>query len=94
MLLLIRRLKKIQALETLENIIEQSGFIFIEIESITSIRDDTKDGSDFVRNRQPRRDSKIVTRLDYLTAHLEALRATLSVLLQTLYTAQSIMWSK
>lgn len=34
------------------------------------------------------------TRLGYLSAHLEALSATLSVQVQTLYAAQSIMWSK
>jgi len=35
-----------------------------------------------------------IAELDYLSAHLEALCATLSVQLQTLFTAQSIMWSK
>lgn len=35
-----------------------------------------------------------VARLHYLTAHLDSLRATLSVMLQTLYTAQSIMWAE
>lgn len=36
----------------------------------------------------------LVARLHYLKAHLDSLRATLSVMLQTLYTAQSIMWAE
>lgn len=34
------------------------------------------------------------TRLLYLNAHIDALRATLAVLQQTLYTAQSIIWAR
>lgn len=33
-------------------------------------------------------------RLEYLQAHLEALKSTLSVMLQTLYTAQIIIWAR
>lgn len=39
-------------------------------------------------------ETSMKTTLAYLVAHLEALSTTLSVLLQTLYTAQSVMWSK
>ena len=77
--------------------VEQSDTVVKGIESAAS----TRDGA-----QQHRRDSACyddeysehkpttLTRLVYLASHLDALRSTLSVLLQTLYTAQSIMWSK
>ncbi|KAF2134303.1 hypothetical protein P153DRAFT_281041 [Dothidotthia symphoricarpi CBS 119687] len=88
------RLPSYEAHEILENVMEQSGSVFTEIESITSARNGSKNGSRYDRNGQARRNSVVWPRLEYLTAHLETLRTTLSVLLQTLYTAQSIMWSK
>jgi hypothetical protein len=75
----------------------QSQTILKEVENVTGCckgdrtheRDDTR--SPKVRSRSG---SSSTTRLAYLAAHLECLRLILAVLLQTLYTAQSIMWSK
>jgi hypothetical protein len=86
-----------QAIETLEDVIEQSRSIFDEIESLAAVATDEQRNNDIVFDHtytQPLRESHPATRLEYLTSHLGALRATLSVLLQTLYTAQSIIWSK
>jgi hypothetical protein len=76
---------------------EQSQAILKEIELATSFRNEhssNRDDTYSTRNGRSRQDSASATRLSYLTAHLEALRLTLSVLLQTLHTAQSVMWSK
>ena len=71
----------------MEDLIEQSLAIVAEIETLVNVTDQEYEGSD-PDHRLPK------ARLEYLTNHLGALRATLSVLLQTLNTAQSIVWSK
>ncbi|KAJ4370404.1 hypothetical protein N0V83_004922 [Neocucurbitaria cava] len=91
------RLPSHEAIESLEDVIEQSQNILTEVKSISSDGGNTQSytvearipESDFARH-----ESITLARLEYLTSHLQALRTTLSVLLQTLYTAQSIMWSK
>ncbi|KAH8726304.1 hypothetical protein GQ44DRAFT_192456 [Phaeosphaeriaceae sp. PMI808] len=75
------RLPSHEATEILEDAVQQSQSIYSEFESLATIANGTQNAPG-------------ATRLAYLTAHLEAIRATLSVLLQTLYTAQSIIWSK
>ncbi|KAH7355850.1 hypothetical protein BKA66DRAFT_429360 [Pyrenochaeta sp. MPI-SDFR-AT-0127] len=90
------RLPSHEAIETLEDIVDQSQAILADVEAIAFFRDD----SQHTRNVNGRLDSKYsqekstVTKLAYLATHLGALRMTLSVLLQTLYTAQSIIWSR
>jgi hypothetical protein len=86
-----------QAIGTLEDVIEQSRSISDEIDSLAALAADEQRNDGVVRDHiytRPMRESHSATRLEYLTSHLGALRATLSVLLQTLYTAQSIIWSK
>lgn len=75
----------------------QSQTVLKEIETLTELqRHDRSDDADGARSSQDcsQNGSLSVTRLAYLAAHLECLRLTLAVLLQTLYAAQSIMWSK
>ncbi|KAL5121797.1 hypothetical protein ACEQ8H_000012 [Pleosporales sp. CAS-2024a] len=86
-----------EAIETLEDLMEQSRAVWSEIESFTAILAEEDDADSGIRSHDHglgHRDSPQATRLAYLISHLEALRATLSVLLQTLFTAQSIIWSK
>lgn len=80
-----------KAIDTLEDVILQSHTVLQDVESTVSIRNDERfDG----HSGQIKNAGTTLQRLNYLVAHLEALRVTLSVLLQTLFTAQSIMWSK
>lgn len=75
----------------------QSQIVLKEIEHTTELRSRTRnEGSGELRflTDHLQHGSLYLTKLAYLAAHLESLRLTLSVLLQTLYTAQSIMWSK
>ncbi|CAO2649015.1 Nn.00g099640.m01.CDS01 [Neocucurbitaria sp. VM-36] len=92
------RLPSHEATESLEDVIKQSQNVMAEIQSVSSdggnAQNRTKDDVRFPQSDYLRHDSSSLVRLEYLTAHLQALRTTLSVLLQTLYTAQSIMWSK
>ncbi|KAF1845960.1 uncharacterized protein K460DRAFT_386349 [Cucurbitaria berberidis CBS 394.84] len=92
------RLPSHEATETLEDVIEQSQNILAEIDSASSTRgdidDNRRDSARFRQSDHRGHDATASARLDYLTAHLQALRSTLAVLLQTLYTAQSIMWSR
>lgn len=78
-----------QALDILEDVTVQSQTVLKKIENETELRRaeryEERDGADGPLN---------ATRLAYYAAHLECLRLTLAVLLQTLYTAQSVMWSK
>jgi hypothetical protein len=82
-------------------LIEQSDSIAFEIESLAALETEDRGGGIDTShynyessNSGSRMLSHSATRLAYLTTHLEALRATLSVLLQTLYTAQSLIWAK
>jgi hypothetical protein len=86
-----------KAIETLEDLIDQSRTISSEIESFSAILVEEQGGESDAKSHDHglgHSDSPQATRLVYLVSHLEALRATLSVLLQTLFTAQSIIWSK
>lgn len=85
-----------EAIEVLENVIDQSQMVFSEIEACVFNTDNHQ--HDGLRNggqsRSEFRETLSTGRLNYLQAHLEALKATLSVMLQTLHTAQSVMWSQ
>ncbi|KAJ4312713.1 hypothetical protein N0V94_007314 [Neodidymelliopsis sp. IMI 364377] len=88
------RLPSFEALDVLEDVTAQSQTVLREIENTTEVHmHEEKDEAQSSRG-SPRSESLNVTRLVYLAAHLEGLRLTLAVLLQTLYTAQSVMWSK
>lgn len=81
----------------LESVTAGSQNILKEIENATGLRENERyDEKDEAHSFKvpPRGGSLNTTRLVYLAAHLESLRLTLAVLLQTLYTAQSIIWSK
>ncbi|KAI4613822.1 hypothetical protein J4E83_007424 [Alternaria metachromatica] len=91
------RLPSPEAINTLDDAIDQAQNLLTSVEMATSIENDKfHDRRDSVRSTQhshPRLDHSTKASLDYFTAHLEALSMTLSVLLQTLYAAQTIMWS-
>ncbi|KAF2683490.1 hypothetical protein K458DRAFT_47157 [Lentithecium fluviatile CBS 122367] len=92
------RLLSAEAIETLDDIVDQCTAILREIEFISShYRErvaERRDGQHYDSNGDFRLGSAVVARLHYLVAHLDSLKATLSVMLQTLYTAQSIIWSR
>ncbi|EOA80936.1 uncharacterized protein SETTUDRAFT_100000 [Exserohilum turcica Et28A] len=92
------RLPSPEAVDALDDVIEQSQHVLTSFESATSIEGTQhhgrRDSASSVGSTGSQPDPSTKTRLAYLMAHLEALSTTLSVLLQTLYTAQSIMWSK
>ncbi|CAN9317476.1 unnamed protein product [Alternaria alternata] len=92
------RLPSPEAIDTLDDVIDQAQTLLTSFESTSSTEDEKHhDQRDISRSTQKIRsqlDPSTKASLDYLTAHLEALSMTLSVLLQTLYAAQTIMWSK
>ncbi|KAF1838312.1 hypothetical protein BDW02DRAFT_565133 [Decorospora gaudefroyi] len=93
------RLPSPEAIKTLDDVMDQSQSVLTSFESTTSIQDeqhhhDRRDSARFPRSERSRPDPPTEASLEYLVAHLETLSMTLSVMLQTLYTAQSIMWSK
>ncbi|KAI4951435.1 hypothetical protein J4E91_004145 [Alternaria rosae] len=92
------RLPSPEAIDTLDDAIDQAQNLLTSVEMTTSIENDKyhdrRDGIRSTQHSHPRLDHSTKASLDYFTAHLEALSMTLSVLLQTLYAAQTIMWSK
>ncbi|KAH6867073.1 hypothetical protein BKA58DRAFT_403885 [Alternaria rosae] len=92
------RLPSPEAIDTLDDAIDQAQNLLTSVEMTTSIENDKyhdrRDGVRSTQHSHPRLDHSTKASLDYFTAHLEALSMTLSVLLQTLYAAQTIMWSK
>ncbi|KAB2100865.1 hypothetical protein AG0111_0g10732 [Alternaria gaisen] len=92
------RLPSPEAIDTLDDVIDQAQTLLTSFESTSSTEDekhhDQRDISRSTQNIRSQLDPSTKASLDYLTAHLEALSMTLSVLLQTLYAAQTIMWSK
>ena len=88
----------IQAFDVLDDVIEQSQNVMGSLESAISTEESQhysrRDSARYAGDSRPLPGPSMTTRLAYLIAHLEALSTTLSVLLQTLYTAQSVMWSK
>ncbi|KAF2280895.1 uncharacterized protein EI97DRAFT_12612 [Westerdykella ornata] len=81
-----------EAGETLEDVLDQAQAVLNEIEAIIVGKGASEDAehSRKVEDGLSKVQSK---RLLYLQAHLDALRATLAMLQQTLYTAQSIIWA-
>ncbi|KAG9386336.1 hypothetical protein A1F94_003086 [Pyrenophora tritici-repentis] len=92
------RLPSLEAFEALDDVIEQAQNILGSFELATSPDDvqqyARRDSARFTGTSQSQLDFPTKAKLEYLMAHLEALSMALSVLLQTLYTSQSIMWSK
>ena len=87
-----------KAIETLEDIIDQCTAVLSEIEFITPLNDVR--GHSEHHDHHSRRNQGVqlnpvtMARLEYLTAHLDSLKSTLSVMLQTLYAAQSVIWAR
>ena len=74
----------------------QCATLLGEIEHLSPRLADTEEhgtGHDDSMSRLPL-DAAVVARLQYLLSHLASLRATLAVMLQTLSTAQSVMWAR
>ncbi|EUC35449.1 hypothetical protein COCCADRAFT_24629 [Bipolaris zeicola 26-R-13] len=92
------RLPSPEAFDVLDDIIEQSQNVMGSLESAISTEDfrhhNRRDSARYAGDSRLLPETSMKTTLAYLVAHLEALSTTLSVLLQTLYTAQSVMWSK
>ncbi|EMD61929.1 hypothetical protein COCSADRAFT_183086 [Bipolaris sorokiniana ND90Pr] len=92
------RLPSPEAFDVLDDVIEQSQNVMGSLESAISTEESQhysrRDSARYAGDSRPLPGPSMTTRLAYLIAHLEALSTTLSVLLQTLYTAQSVMWSK
>ncbi|KAF1929709.1 uncharacterized protein M421DRAFT_4158 [Didymella exigua CBS 183.55] len=90
------RLPSFEALDVLEDVTVQSQTALKNIEDETELRRNERYGEgDGVRpSKDQSRNRPLDAKLSYFATHLECLRLTLAVLLQTLYTAQSIMWSK
>ncbi|KAL7774752.1 hypothetical protein CFE70_005666 [Pyrenophora teres f. teres 0-1] len=92
------RLPSLEAFEALDDVIEQAQNVLGSFELVTSPDDvqqyARRDSARFTGTSHSQLDSPTKAELEYLMAHLEALSMTLSVLLQTLYASQSIMWSK
>jgi hypothetical protein len=87
-----------QAFETIEDILDQTSHVFDEIDLLVSDQHGQKKRRSYDEHREGNQVTTLtpqsVARLHYLDAHLDSLRSTLSVMLQTLYTAQSIMWAR
>ncbi|KAF2876317.1 hypothetical protein BDV95DRAFT_590454 [Massariosphaeria phaeospora] len=92
------RLPSSEAIETLQDIVEQCTAILSEIEDAIPLSSTpANEGLHYSQSSrgpwfQP--SPVLMARLDYLVAHLNSLKSTLSVLLQTLHTAQSIVWAR
>jgi hypothetical protein len=93
---LANRLNK--ATEALDHVLHQCNALLVEIESIFPIQGDHSNAEDRGYQHSSiqdfRLDSTDTARVDYLKAHLDSIRLTLSVMSQTMYTAQSIMWTR
>ncbi|KAF2441085.1 hypothetical protein P171DRAFT_434772 [Karstenula rhodostoma CBS 690.94] len=92
------RLPSAEAFETIQDILDQTSTIFSQIDILVSGQDTQRKRRSYDEHREgnqvPTLTPEMVARLHYLEAHLDSLRTTLSVMLQTLYTAQSIMWAR
>ncbi|KAF2185051.1 hypothetical protein K469DRAFT_577355 [Zopfia rhizophila CBS 207.26] len=86
-----------EAVETIEDVLEQCKAVFREIETIVPVRDahcQGQNASYFSQSRSFRPSPESRARLEYLKMHLDSLKSTLSVMLQSFHTAQSIMWAR
>ncbi|PVH96527.1 hypothetical protein DM02DRAFT_631918 [Periconia macrospinosa] len=90
------RIPSAEALETLEDVLDQYATSLTEIErlfpGLVDIREHRKAHVEHYAGLTL--DAAAVARLQYLLCHLASLRATLAVMLQTLNTAQSSMWAR
>lgn len=87
-----------KATEALDDVLHQCNSLLDEIESIFPIQSARSNAEDRGYQHSSlqgfRLDSTDIARVDYLKAHLDAIRLTLSVMLQSMYTTQIIMWTK
>ncbi|KAF2710493.1 hypothetical protein K504DRAFT_361164, partial [Pleomassaria siparia CBS 279.74] len=89
-----------EAIEVLNNVLQQCNSLLTEVQFIFPLESSHSDSEskskdvDYRNTSQDFRLSFIATaRLDYVTAHLDCLKSTLSVLIQTMHTAQSVIWA-
>ncbi|PSN60358.1 hypothetical protein BS50DRAFT_640114 [Corynespora cassiicola Philippines] len=90
-------LPSLEAIESLEDIIAQCLSVLDQVGIIIPARDDRNTSKDFsgrANRRTFRASPESRARLRYLSSHLNSLKSTLAVMLQTLYTAQGIMWAR
>jgi hypothetical protein len=83
--------------ESLEHILDQCNTVLAEVESIAFkdvLSDKHGEQEDEYQSRGRPLTPAELERLSYLEVHLKSLQTTISVLQQTLYTAQSIIWAR
>ena len=87
-----------KATEALDDVLHQCNSLLAEIESIFFIQSAHSNAEDRgYQDSSPqgfRLDSMDIARVDYLKAHLDSIRLTLSVMSQAMYTTQIIIWTK
>lgn len=93
-----------EAIETVQDILDQCRAIFSEIQALVPINelsdnheelnDDENESKPLVRIQKWKWSLRSKARMDYLLGHLESLKLTLLVMLQTFYMVRIIMWSR
>ncbi|KAF2474602.1 uncharacterized protein BDR25DRAFT_332020 [Lindgomyces ingoldianus] len=90
-------LPSLEAIDVLEDILNQCKAVFVEIKAIIpaeGVHSHRRHDSFHSQSQDFRPSPCASARLVYLQTHLDALRSTLSVMMQTLYTAESVMWAR
>ncbi|KAF2196421.1 hypothetical protein GQ43DRAFT_476342 [Delitschia confertaspora ATCC 74209] len=86
-----------EARETIQDVLDQCKAVYTEVESIVPPKplhlEDEAEVSN-VRYESWEPSSVAKARLEYLAAHLDSLKSTLSVMLQALNTVQIILWAR
>ena len=82
-----------EALETVQEIIQQCGIVFGELQSMLKKCGWEEDNTDMSRVQGIRWTVK-KPRIDYLLGHLDSLKLTLAVMMQTLQTARLLAISR
>lgn len=93
-----------EAIETVRDILDRCRTIFSEIRALVPINelsdnredpnDDENESKPLVQIQKWKWSLRSKARMDYLLGHLESLKLTLSVMLQTFYMVKIIIWSR
>ncbi|OCL10804.1 hypothetical protein AOQ84DRAFT_387264, partial [Glonium stellatum] len=93
-----------EAIETTQGILDQCQAIFSEIQELVPVNEvgghhekannEEDEPAFLVQGQKWKWSLTSKARMDYLLGHLESLKLTLSVMLQTFYTAKIIKWSR
>lgn len=86
-----------EAFETVKEILNQCHAVFTEIEALVPLkqmRDESASGKPLSLIQKWKWSLTSKAKMDYLLSHLESLKLTLSVMIQTFYTARIIRWAK